>query len=473
MKKLIVLFLFIALSYSAYANGCNTYFEEEGTASEPILIENLNDLRELMDCPVLWHSHFLLVNDIDATSIGEYYPKPVGNLSTSFNGTFDGNGKTISNLNYQYSESAEYIGFFGKIGESGYVHDLNLKNITIQQGTSGDQIPNENGYNYYFFGGIAGWNAGKIHSCYVDGTVSGFIAVGGAVGANHGEILGTHAACTVYGAEIVGGFVGCNGFSDFDEDQIPNTQQTDVNKLIQGCSAKGNVIGVRVDSDYPSSYEYQGSKIGGFVGLNSQYQGSSGDQIGTGGLSCTEDPEYSIIECFSTGNVQGSEYVGGFVGRHACEHIESCYCLGNVFADMYAGGFAGFAITENSVNYCYSYGAASSTIQYEGGFVGLNDGNGYECCFWNTTANNGLDAVGFNNTTPDPPDGIDGLTEAEFADISNFSCMTDERPGVWVMGNNTPILYGTTLPTLSEWAVIIFIGLLAGVGGWFVWRRMV
>jgi hypothetical protein len=28
------------------------------------------------------------------------------------------------------------------------------------------------------------------------------------------------------------------------------------------------------------------------------------------------------------------------------------------------------------------------------------------------------------------------------------------------------------VPTLSEWAVIIFIGLLAGVGGWFVWRRM-
>jgi hypothetical protein len=27
------------------------------------------------------------------------------------------------------------------------------------------------------------------------------------------------------------------------------------------------------------------------------------------------------------------------------------------------------------------------------------------------------------------------------------------------------------IPTLSEWSVIIFIGLLAGVGGWFVWRR--
>jgi hypothetical protein len=27
------------------------------------------------------------------------------------------------------------------------------------------------------------------------------------------------------------------------------------------------------------------------------------------------------------------------------------------------------------------------------------------------------------------------------------------------------------VPTLSEWAVILFIGLLAGIGGWFVWKR--
>lgn len=37
---------------------------------------------------------------------------------------------------------------------------------------------------------------------------------------------------------------------------------------------------------------------------------------------------------------------------------------------------------------------------------------------------------------------------------------------IWgVFGSNPPV------PTLTEWAVIIFIGLLAGVGGWFVWRR--
>jgi hypothetical protein len=38
---------------------------------------------------------------------------------------------------------------------------------------------------------------------------------------------------------------------------------------------------------------------------------------------------------------------------------------------------------------------------------------------------------------------------------------------IWgIFDSNPPV------PTLGEWAVIIFIGLLAGVGGWFVWRRM-
>jgi hypothetical protein len=38
---------------------------------------------------------------------------------------------------------------------------------------------------------------------------------------------------------------------------------------------------------------------------------------------------------------------------------------------------------------------------------------------------------------------------------------------IWgIFDSNPPV------PTLTEWAVMIFIGLLAGVGGWFVWRKI-
>jgi hypothetical protein len=39
---------------------------------------------------------------------------------------------------------------------------------------------------------------------------------------------------------------------------------------------------------------------------------------------------------------------------------------------------------------------------------------------------------------------------------------------IWgLFGDNPPV------PTLSQWLVVAFLGLLAGVGGWFVWRRIV
>ncbi len=41
-----------------------------------------------------------------------------------------------------------------------------------------------------------------------------------------------------------------------------------------------------------------------------------------------------------------------------------------------------------------------------------------------------------------------------------------------MMAGGRPVLTSLTIPTLTEWAVIIFIGLLAGVGGWFMWRRV-
>jgi hypothetical protein len=37
---------------------------------------------------------------------------------------------------------------------------------------------------------------------------------------------------------------------------------------------------------------------------------------------------------------------------------------------------------------------------------------------------------------------------------------------IWGLFDSNP-----PVPTLSEWALILFIGLLAGVGGWFVWKR--
>ena len=59
------------------------------------------------------------------------------------------------------------------------------------------------------------------------------------------------------------------------------------------------------------------------------------------------------------------------------------------------------------------------------------------------------------------------ITLTETADNYLISIVNINQFSIWgVFDSNPPV------PTLGEWAVIIFIGLLAGVGGWFVWRRI-
>jgi len=477
MKRIVILFLFIAFSYSAISVDCETCtgLPGSGTADDPYRIEDIDDLREFMRPETLscsscyWDAHIILMADIDWFDACESLATPIGDMYTPFTGTFDGNSYTISNLRYG---TYDYTGFFGLIGTTGFVHDLTLKNLSVLQ--AGDNIPN-NGPTQDYIGGIAGANFGKIHSCYVDGSMYGYSFVGGAVGANLGEILNTHADCRVYGAEAVGGFVGSNGYIQQDRDQIPNKPTVEVNKLIKNCSAKGNVTGYSLVDDPPNNIlngnSYQGEGIGGFAGINSKVDPNDAfNEIAQNGSYDCSESEYEIIECYCTGNVEGLGPVGGFVGANVCEHIESCYSTGNAMGYQYVGGFVGGAVSDGSIDYSYAYGSASGNSDF-GGFTGINYGNGYTCDFWNTSVNS--TAVGYSVTTPDPPSGLSGLSQSEFADMSNFTCMTDDRPGVWTRGNVSPILNGTTVPTLTEWAVIIFIGLLAGVGGWFVWRRMI
>jgi hypothetical protein len=242
-----------------------------------------------------------------------------------------------------------------------------------------------------------------------------------------------------------------------------------LSSAIVNCYAKGNVAG--------------GAITGGFVAVNVDLT----DLISELDYSINNDISFSSIqECFSTGRVSGYFAVGGFCGGNIAGTITNCYSTGNAtgievpdFGDegdesfleyTYVGGFCGFS-EENSIDYCYSTGSASGS-GVNGGFLGYNGSSSFTCCYWNTSNNSefvgGVGEGGNEHTNSE----INGLTSAQFSDAGLLSCLIDENPGIWVITENGPILNGTTLPTLTEWAVIVFIGLLAGVGGWFVWRRM-
>jgi hypothetical protein len=178
----------------------------------------------------------------------------------------------------------------------------------------------------------------------------------------------------------------------------------------------------------------------------------------------------TVSECSAIGNLTGtSNSVGGFCGYMEGGTVSKCTTIGSVSGDMNIGGFCGYN-SYGIIERAYSYGSVSGNSNL-GGFVGNNDNGNYTCCFWNSTAN--PSPINDSGNEGDLGDDVILLTAAQFTEQSNFPCFDFENE--WMMYESLPMpngIYNTfIIPTLSEWAVISFIGLLAGVGGWFVWRR--
>ena len=225
---------------------------------------------------------------------------PIGTSSSSYTGTFDGGGHTITGLTVTGSD--EYAGLFGYIGkDGGTVKNVKLENVQI---TSNNQYAN--------VGGVAGYSWGNIENCSVSGSVSGNSnsngtsnCVGGVVGQQYG---GTITECTssaiVDGTNEVGGVVGLTNYG----------------ATLTACYATGDVTAERD----PQNNTY----AGGVVGFNG------------GG---------TLTACYATGNVigtgtgTGSIYVGGVTGSNDSGTLTACYHAAETVSgpDRATGGVTG------------------------------------------------------------------------------------------------------------------------------------
>lgn len=150
--------------------------------------------------------YFKLTNDIDMSGVTTFNPiagwnvdGQTTNADIFFNGNFDGNGKVISNLTIlkdSTNSSKEYVGLFGRVGASGVVKNLGLRNIRIR--------------GYQYVGAICGRiDDGNIRNCYSSGIVGGDNIVGGLCGyCDGGTIEGSYSLVNVFGNSYVGGFAG-------------------------------------------------------------------------------------------------------------------------------------------------------------------------------------------------------------------------------------------------------------------------
>ena len=292
-----------------------------GTVADPYIISTSNQLGAIR---YNLSAHYRLANNVNFA--GEEWT-PIGSNSNPFTGSFDGNGYTISNLVINQPNS-DYIGFFGYTSNA-TVRNLNISNVSIV------------GRNYV--GSIIGYAAGgsgSMEGCSVSGTgtVNGVGYIGGLAGSFYGSISGCYSTLNVGSTgNYVGGLVGYLSYNDSNTPGITRSYST------------GSVLSTA-------------SRVGGLVGY------------------CAGN----ITECYATGNVRGTSYIGGLVGQanlafsynsitYACT-ISNSFSIGSVTgtdASAYAGGLLGY-VSGGTVKNCYCTGSivTSSEGGYTGGIIG-------------------------------------------------------------------------------------------------------
>ena len=143
-----------------------------------------------MGCPGTACTGYELAANITLTSNTGMGWEPIGNTTTNFTATFDGNGRTISNL--FIIRSTNYVGLFGATGSASAIRNVKLTSVNVTGNTNVSNVGALVGRN-----GDATNGGGQIDNCAATGTVTGRSQVGGLVGQNYGPISGSIANVTV------------------------------------------------------------------------------------------------------------------------------------------------------------------------------------------------------------------------------------------------------------------------------------
>ena len=202
---------------------------------------------------------------------------PIGNSEENqYQGTFDGNGKTISNL--YINATSDYTGFFG------YADAGSIKNITF------DNAKVKNTNNDY-----TGILAGGVKSCMIENiktldncTVEGNLYIGGIAGVASGIISNCENHAEVKGMASLGGILG---------------MYFDPENSITSCANYGAVTGT-------------GSYVGGMVGYFRKGE---------------------LQNCANYGNITGTVSVGNLIGTADECNLNNVLGTGNVTATFDTG----------------------------------------------------------------------------------------------------------------------------------------
>jgi hypothetical protein len=263
----LVVCLFVEPVHAKYEGGT-------GTAADPYLIYTAEQMNEIGTHSGDWNKNFKLMANINMDDIaGADF-----NMIETFNGIFDGNNCTISNLSIS-TASAENTGLFGTVG--GEISNLGLvKPNIVSQGRN--------------VGALIGFlEHGIITNCYAKGVVvSGSNNIGGLIGLNTCRVTLCWSSGSVSGNSYIGGLTGLTN-----------------DGTVKQCYSRADVIGYW--------------NVGGLVGK-------------------TTNEASEVMNCYASGAVEGDRYVGGLVGQVEQGRVYKCYSSGSVVGRQDTGGLTGF-----------------------------------------------------------------------------------------------------------------------------------
>jgi hypothetical protein len=173
-------------------------WQGDGTPENPYQVYTHNHLEEIDQNLA---AHYQLMNDIDLSGIE--YPNAVIANKSSFSGSFDGGGFTISDLFIDTTTNYP-VGLFGSVGMEGKIRNLRIESGEVYNRYWGGQSYLSYGYD---IGILAGACHGSIINCSVQGTTFGKNAgiIAGSLAS--GEISGCFADGEVKGSVNAGGLI--------------------------------------------------------------------------------------------------------------------------------------------------------------------------------------------------------------------------------------------------------------------------
>lgn len=311
----------------------------------------------------------MLTADIDCSGM-DWQPIGTMNLenpedvSCMFQGVFDGQGHTISNVSFSAENTVCGAGVFGvNLGE---VKNLKVKNVQVHCSDYSIAI-----------GAVVGYNMGSVHDITLSGEneIEGVNCVGGVVGGSKGAVYN----CTAEGTTV-----RVLGDNDFSDGRIIQCDIAECGGLVIGgsyggtienCSAKGKVIaegsepiglgGVAgclemMDSIKNCSAEAEivttqgGHAIGGLCGYSGTHP--VGDIVADTAGMVTHNYPAEIENCSVNVKmtVPGATHVGGLVGtglfyygEETAFKVMNCSVKADISGAITPGAVAGRAV--NSV----------------------------------------------------------------------------------------------------------------------------